>query len=146
MNTPASRRRGARGSPARTHAGERAARATDRVRLIRAARRARRLRLEDVALAAGVGIRYLSELERGKPTARLGEALRVVKSLGLELVMEDPLEGGTLEADSTEPSPQIELRLRVARAALVLDHAYAAGEDLRVEERAHQPLVGAVTQ
>ena len=59
---------------------------------IRAARRARRLRLEDVALGAGVGIRFVSELERGKPTARLGEALRVAKSLGLELVVEDPLD------------------------------------------------------
>jgi HTH-type transcriptional regulator/antitoxin HipB len=59
---------------------------------IRDARRARRLRLEDVALGAGVGIRYLSELERGKPTARLGEALRVARSLGLELVMEDPVD------------------------------------------------------
>jgi transcriptional regulator with XRE-family HTH domain len=59
---------------------------------IRAARRARGLTLEDVALGAGVGIRYLSELERGKATARLGEALRVARSLGLDLVMEDPLD------------------------------------------------------
>jgi HTH-type transcriptional regulator / antitoxin HipB len=56
---------------------------------IRAARRARSLRLEDVALGAGVGIRFVSELERGKPTARLGEALRVAASLGLTLALED---------------------------------------------------------
>jgi len=59
---------------------------------LRSARRARGLRLEDAALGAGVGIRFLSELERGKPTARLGEALRVAASLGLELNLEDPLE------------------------------------------------------
>jgi HTH-type transcriptional regulator / antitoxin HipB len=57
---------------------------------IRAARRARDLRLEDVALGAGVGIRFVSELERGKSTARLGEALRVAASLGLTLALEDP--------------------------------------------------------
>jgi HTH-type transcriptional regulator / antitoxin HipB len=57
---------------------------------IRAARRRRRLRLEDIALGAGVGVRFVSELERGKPTVRLAETLRVVASLGLLLVLEDP--------------------------------------------------------
>jgi hypothetical protein len=32
---------------------------------------------------------FLSELERGKPTARLAEMLRAVASLGLRLVIED---------------------------------------------------------
>jgi transcriptional regulator with XRE-family HTH domain len=59
---------------------------------LREARRARGMRLEDVALGAGVGIRFVSELERGKPTARLGEALRVAVSLGVEMVVEDPYE------------------------------------------------------
>jgi HTH-type transcriptional regulator/antitoxin HipB len=57
---------------------------------VRAARRARGLRLEDVALGAGVGVRFVSELERGKPTARLAQTLRVVASLGLVLTIEDP--------------------------------------------------------
>ena len=59
---------------------------------LRAARRARGLRLEDAALGAGVGVRFLSELERGKPTARLAETLRAVASLGLRLVIEEPEE------------------------------------------------------
>lgn len=58
--------------------------------VLRAARKARGLRLEDVALGAGVGVRFLSELERGKETARLGEMLRVIDTLGLELSVEDP--------------------------------------------------------
>lgn len=57
---------------------------------LRAARRARHLRLEDVALGAGVGVRFLSELERGKPSARLAETLRVAASLGIELLLVDP--------------------------------------------------------
>ena len=57
---------------------------------IREARRARGLRLEDAAAGAGVGVRFLSELERGKPTSRLGETLRVASSLGLCVLIEDP--------------------------------------------------------
>jgi HTH-type transcriptional regulator / antitoxin HipB len=57
---------------------------------LRAARRARGLRLEDAAAGAGVGVRFLSELERGKPTSRLGETLRVASSLGLRVLIEDP--------------------------------------------------------
>ncbi|HWI21690.1 MAG TPA: helix-turn-helix domain-containing protein [Baekduia sp.] len=56
---------------------------------LRAARKARGLRLEDLALAAGVGIRFVSELERGKPTARLAETLRVAAALGVRLTIDD---------------------------------------------------------
>jgi hypothetical protein len=34
-------------------------------------------------------VRFVSELERGKPTVRLAETLRVVASLGLLLTIED---------------------------------------------------------
>ena len=37
------------------------------------------------ALLCGVGIRYLSDLENGKATARLGQALKVIAGLGLVL-------------------------------------------------------------
>jgi HTH-type transcriptional regulator / antitoxin HipB len=57
---------------------------------LREARRLRGLRLEDAAAGAGVGVRFLSELERGKPTSRLGETLRVASSLGLCISIEDP--------------------------------------------------------
>jgi HTH-type transcriptional regulator / antitoxin HipB len=55
-----------------------------------AARIARGLRLEDLALAAGVGRRFLGELERGKPTARLAETLRVAEALGVSIMINDP--------------------------------------------------------
>jgi HTH-type transcriptional regulator / antitoxin HipB len=57
---------------------------------LREARRLRGLRLQDAAAGAGVGVRFLSELERGKPTSRLGETLRVASSLGLSISIEDP--------------------------------------------------------
>jgi y4mF family transcriptional regulator len=57
---------------------------------LRRVRRARGLRQEDLALAAGVGLRFIGELERGKPTVRLAETLRVASALGVELTIEDP--------------------------------------------------------
>lgn len=63
-------------------------------RAIRAARRAAHLRLEDVALAAGTGIRFVSELERGKPTAQLDKVLRVVGAVGLRLRVESRAHDG----------------------------------------------------
>ncbi|MDQ2759106.1 MAG: helix-turn-helix domain-containing protein [Actinomycetota bacterium] len=51
---------------------------------------ARNLRLEDLALAAGVGRRFLGELERGKPTVRLAETLRVADALGVSITINDP--------------------------------------------------------
>lgn len=56
---------------------------------LRQIRKARGLRLEDLALAAGVGVRFVSELERGKPTARLAETLRVAAALGVRVTLED---------------------------------------------------------
>jgi HTH-type transcriptional regulator/antitoxin HipB len=57
---------------------------------LRQARKARGLRLEDLALAAGVGVRFVGELERGKPTVRLAETLRVAAALGVRITLEDP--------------------------------------------------------
>lgn len=59
-------------------------------RIIRAARRAQGLRQDQLAGAAGVGVRFLSELERGKTTARLGKALAVLAALGCKVRIEPP--------------------------------------------------------
>lgn len=39
----------------------------------------------EVAALCHVGVRFLSELERGKPTAEIGRALKVARRLGLRL-------------------------------------------------------------
>ena len=54
-------------------------------RRIRAARKAQGLTQVDLAEIAGVGPRFLSELERGKDTVRLGLALRIARLVGLDL-------------------------------------------------------------
>lgn len=53
--------------------------------LLRGRRKAQRLTLEDLSGLSGLGVRFLSELERGKPTAELGKAMLVLATLGLEL-------------------------------------------------------------
>jgi HTH-type transcriptional regulator / antitoxin HipB len=56
---------------------------------VRQARRRRGLRQEDLALSAGTGMRFVGELERGKPTVQLAPTLRVLHALGVTLVLED---------------------------------------------------------
>lgn len=56
---------------------------------VRRARRRRGLRQEDLALSAGTGMRFVGELERGKPTVQLAPMLRVLHALGVALVLED---------------------------------------------------------
>lgn len=54
-------------------------------RLLREERRAQGLTQAELAMAAGTGTRFVGDLERGKPTCRVGETLRVIATLGLEL-------------------------------------------------------------
>jgi y4mF family transcriptional regulator len=59
--------------------------AADLGRVIRLTRDQRDMTQADLADAAGVGRRFISDLEAGKPTAELGKALAVAKVLGLSL-------------------------------------------------------------
>lgn len=52
---------------------------------VRQARKALQLTQAQLALAAGVGVRFVLELEAGKPTIRLEHTLRVLDALGLNL-------------------------------------------------------------
>lgn len=54
---------------------------------VREARVAMKLRQAEAALLCGVGIRFLSDLERGKETIRLGPMLKVINGLGLALML-----------------------------------------------------------
>lgn len=52
---------------------------------VRAARKCLTLTQPQLALAAGVGVRFIVDLEAGKPTLRLENVLRVIDALGGEL-------------------------------------------------------------
>lgn len=54
-------------------------------KLIRGRRRELGLTQTEVAEVADTNLRFLSELERGKPTARLENVMRVLATLGIEL-------------------------------------------------------------
>ena len=50
------------------------------------ARRSLGLTQRELALAIGVGERFIVDLEGGKPTAQLGKALAAAKAAGMRLV------------------------------------------------------------
>ena len=50
--------------------------------LIRSRRKAMKMRQDQLALATGVGRRFLIELEAGKPSCQLGRSLLVAEALG----------------------------------------------------------------
>jgi HTH-type transcriptional regulator/antitoxin HipB len=55
--------------------------------IVRAERRRLKLRQAELAAAAGVGVRFLIELEAGKPTVQLGKTLAVLDALGLDCTL-----------------------------------------------------------
>lgn len=57
---------------------------------IRDERKALGLRQDELAAASGVGLRFLVELERGKPTVQMGKVLDVLAALGCELQIRKP--------------------------------------------------------
>ena len=70
-------------------------------RLIRRARKARHLTQIDLARAAGMGERFIVDLEHGKPTCEAGRVLKVLGLLDLGLSIEPPagVSGADLERD-----------------------------------------------
>ena len=69
--------------------------------LIREYRKSKRLTIEAVSGLANVSSRFLSELERGKETAEIGKVLKVLQTLGLDLVIQSR---SSLAADLSENS------------------------------------------
>ena len=58
--------------------------------LIRKTRKEAGLRQDELAGAAGVGLRFIVDLEAGKPTAQLGKTLQVLSALGCSLDITAP--------------------------------------------------------
>ncbi|MBX4928697.1 helix-turn-helix transcriptional regulator [Rhizobium binae] len=53
--------------------------------LIRSARKEQNLRQDELAGVAGVGLRFIVDLEAGKPTAQIGKVLQVLQTLGCSI-------------------------------------------------------------
>ena len=69
--------------------------------LIRNRRKALKMRQDQLALATGVGRRFLIDLEAGKPSCQLGRSLLVAEALGLSLA--DILVSGGPSQSATGP-------------------------------------------
>ncbi len=67
--------------------------------MVRATRKGLALTQPDLALTAGVGVRFILELEKGKPTAQIGKVLLVLRTLGISVALTPP---PGLERDSGE--------------------------------------------
>lgn len=70
-------------------------------RLARAHRKHRHLTLETVSGLGKLSTRFLSEFERGKETAEIGKALKALRILGLEIIIQ-PRECVTTPAGRTD--------------------------------------------
>ena len=63
---------------------------------IKEKRKQARMKQEDLSFAAGVGLRFVRELEQGKPTLRMDKVNQVLSLFGYEL--------GPIEASRDEKS------------------------------------------
>ena len=45
---------------------------------------------KDLALTAGTGLRFIIDLEKGKPTCQIGKVLIVLQTLGIALALHAP--------------------------------------------------------
>ena len=59
-------------------------------KIVKKQRKALGLTQADLALTSGTGMRFISDLENGKPTCQLSKTLTVLKTLGLRLDISAP--------------------------------------------------------
>jgi y4mF family transcriptional regulator len=62
--------------------------------IVKKERKAMGLTRADLALTSGTGMRFISDLENGKPTCQIGKTLTVLKTLGLRLSLSGHHSGG----------------------------------------------------
>lgn len=70
--------------------------------VIRRTRKMLNVTQKDLALATGSGLRFIIDLEKGKPTCQLGKTLRVLHTLGISVELVLPGESEPPERDGGE--------------------------------------------
>ena len=60
-------------------------------KVIQETRKKQNLTQGDLAATSNVGVRFIVDLEKGKPTAALGKTLKVIKMLGIEIDLKIPV-------------------------------------------------------
>lgn len=68
---------------------------------IRKTRKALSLTQKDLALTSGTGLRFIIDLEKGKPSCQLEKSLMVLQTLGIKVQLNLPVfnPGGSGESD-----------------------------------------------
>ena len=59
-------------------------------RRVRELRRAQKITQAQLAGLANTGIRFISDLENGKETCHIGKVLRVLETLGVDMLIRNP--------------------------------------------------------
>lgn len=59
-------------------------------RLVRDTRKKLGVTQKDLALTSGTGLRFVIDLEKGKPTCEIGKVLTVVQTLGIRITLTPP--------------------------------------------------------
>lgn len=59
--------------------------------IIRETRKALGMTQQELAFTSGTGLRFISELERGKPTCQIGKVLKVIRMLGMGITLTLPV-------------------------------------------------------
>ena len=59
-------------------------------RIVRTTRKQLRATQADLALTSGTGLRFIIDLEKGKPTCQIGKVLTVLRTLGIEASLTPP--------------------------------------------------------
>ena len=61
--------------------------------IVRRERKAQKLKQAELAAVSGVGIRFIVDLEAGKPTLQLEKVLHVIRTLGCDIAITPPAGG-----------------------------------------------------
>lgn len=67
-------------------------------KIIRETRKELGVTQKDLALTSGTGLRFIIELEKGKPTCQIGKVLTVLQTLGIKFTLTPPTELNSLLA------------------------------------------------
>lgn len=58
--------------------------------VVREVRKAMHITQETLAMTAGTGLRFIVDLEKGKPTCEFGKVLTVLNTLGIDMKLTPP--------------------------------------------------------
>lgn len=58
--------------------------------LVKSTRKSMGVTQKDLAMTSGTGLRFIIEMEQGKPTCQLGKAFTVLQTLGIKIELVPP--------------------------------------------------------